>query len=436
MILRREKGVAGRRGARGRSLATGLGLVMLAAPLAEGAEPVKIVYAHTGENPGLQRMVELFNAEHPDIKVEFQPIGNYFDSLAVQLAAGTGPDVFYMHPHNIRQFARSGLLADLTPYVNRDSARLNLKEYFPLALEQSRVDGRYYSWPYGLVEAGRILYNANLFENAGMLPPQPTWTWLDYQAVARKLTLDQNGDGTPDQWGSSRLGFREIVQYNLAGGGQFYSDDFRSFLPVKQPALDAFAFAAGLIQSGATAVTVGSRQWQEGKLAMLLTHLPGALNSAWDVRQRFNAASTVQPMHPNGNRRILVHSNMFAVNVNSKHKDAAWEFIRWAVEPGGYARAGREAWGVAQLLPPRRDVALTPYFLEVDPARGPKNVNPALSIDIVSKWGVPELVPQQHARVLALFSEHWSRVERGELSPVAFYDTLIPLVDALLKENQ
>lgn len=401
------------------------------------AEPIKITYAHTGPNPGLERMVALFNAEHDDIKAEYQSVANFWEALTVQIAGGVGPDVFFMHPHYIRSFVEGGLVADLTPFVNKDSAGLRTRDYFPLALAQSTVNGRYYSWPYGLVETGRVLYNADMFDAAGLATPDEKWNWQQYAAIARRLTLDPNGDGQPDQWGSSRMGFREIVQYNLAGGGEFYSDDLKSFFSKKQPALEALNRARELIETQGTSLAVtGATQWNQGTLAMLLTHLPGALDFGWRVRERFTAASTMQPLHPNGNRRILVHSNMFAINPNSKHKEEAWKFVAWAAGPGGYARAGKEAWGVAQLMPPRRDVALSSYFTQIEPGRGPVLVNSALSVEIVSKYGVPEIVPKQHAEVQRIFNTDWAKVERGELSTVAFYETITPLAEAALRGDK
>lgn len=398
------------------------------------AEPIKITYAHTGSNPGLERMVELFNAEHKDIQAEYQAVANFWEALTVQIAGGVGPDLFFMHPHYLRSFVEGGLVADLTPFVNQDAASLRTKDYFPLALAQSTVNGRYYSWPFGLVEAGRALYNTELFNDAGLAMPDEKWNWPQYGAIARRLTLDRNGDGRPEQWGSSRIGFREILQDNLAGGGEFYSDDLKSFFSKKQPALEALDRALDLIQTQGTSLAVtGTTQWTQGTLALLLTHLPGALDYGWRVRERFTAASTMQPLHPNGNRRVLVHSNMFAINPNSKHKEEAWKFVAWAASPDGYARAGKEAWGVAQLMPPRRDVALSPYFTQIDPGRGPVLVNSGLSVEIVSKYGVPEIVPKQHAKVQKIFNTEWARVEKGEISTVAFYDTVIPLVEASLR---
>lgn len=398
------------------------------------AAPTTITYAHTGGNAGLERLVELFNAEHTDTKVEFQGVSDFWNAMVVQIAGGVGPDVMHMHPHYIRSFAESGLLVDLTPYVNRSGASLKLGEYFPLALEQSMVNGRYFSWPYGLVEQGRVNYNPDMFAAAGQTMPDGTWTWPGYQAIAQKLTVDRDGDGTPEQYGSTRLTFREIIQYNLAANGQFYSPDFRSFFSVREPALEAVNYAYGLLQAGVTSTTVGARQWREGSVAMLLSHFPEAINSSWQARERFSAVSIMQPMHANGNRRILVHSNGFAINPNSKHKDAAWEFITWSAEPQGFARAGREGWGVVQLMPPRRDVAMTPYFLQIDPLRAPAQINPGLSIDIAAKYGVPELVPKEHADVLKVFNDNWKLVERGELAPRAFYDTATSLIHSILRK--
>lgn len=126
---------------------------------------------------------------------------------------------------------------------------------------------------------------------------------------------------------------------------------------------------------------------------------------------------------------------MFGINPNAPNKEAAWEFIRWASGPEGYARASFEAWGIAQTVPPRRDIALSRYF-EVDPSLGPEGLRPELSIRIVAKWGVPEVMPAAHREVEELFANRWVAVEGGYIPPQAFYDMVVPSINAILRERK
>lgn len=409
---------------------------VLALGAAASAQPVTIVYGHTDENPAFVRLVELFNASHEDIKVELRAIGNFDDAIPVEVAAGVGPDVFFVHPNNIVSWARAGLLADLSPFVERDAQSLELGNYFPFALAISQVDGRYYSWPYGIVELGRLMYNKELFDRAGMLVPDETWDWEEFKKAASRLTLDRNGDGVNDQWGTNPMNHREVYHYILSMGGRLYSEDLTTYLPDRQPTLEAMRFAGSLVREGITNRQVGGGPWNNGEVAMYFHHFAGAVSALAQVRQSgaFEAGSTVQPMHPSGVRKILFSTNMFGINPNSKNKEAAWEFIRWAVGVEGWARAGYEAFGVAQLVPPRSDVAMSSYFTEVDPTRAPVSLNPALSIQILTEWGVPEVVPPGHGRVYSMFTNGLRAVENGETPPESFYESVVRQINSMLAE--
>jgi multiple sugar transport system substrate-binding protein len=61
-----------------------------------------------------------------------------------------------------------------------------------------KVDGAAYGAPLGFVPLS-VIYNKALFQKAG-ITSFPT-TWDEWVADAEKLTVDTNGDGTPEQYG-------------------------------------------------------------------------------------------------------------------------------------------------------------------------------------------------------------------------------------------
>lgn len=64
-------------------------------------------------------------------------------------------------------------------------------------------DGKLYGVPW-LGHTIQLVYNKTLFEEAGITEPPATWEEL-YE-VAKKLTVDKNGDGKPDQFGIGLAG--------------------------------------------------------------------------------------------------------------------------------------------------------------------------------------------------------------------------------------
>lgn len=395
------------------------------------AQVVTITYAHTDNNPALMRMVELFNMEHADVQVEFAAIGGFNEAVSVQIAAGTGPDVFFVHPQMVAQWSE-GILLDLTPFVERDPAGASLDQYFPITLELSSANGRLYSLPYGIVETGRVLYNQELLEAAAIAEPSIDWTWPEYKALAQRLTRDLDGDGEPDQFGTNRFDWRGIIHYVMAEGGRFFSEGFGEFLPDRQAAINAFEFAASLDLEGLTSISTLS-DFMNGNLAFMLTHLPGTIHYGSDASKVFRVASTIQPMHSNGSRGFFVTSNQLGINPNisEERQRAAWKFISWVNSPEGYARASREAFGACQLYPARRDAALSEYCTDSDIP----GLRPEISMDIIMNYSIPELTPPDWGRINSQFMSAWTEnVLTGEMAPTVFYDSVVASINAGLRQ--
>ncbi|MEM1552758.1 MAG: ABC transporter substrate-binding protein [Candidatus Bathyarchaeia archaeon] len=146
-------------------------------------------------------MVETFNKLYPNIEVRLLviPFAEYFTKLQAAFAAGTVPDVFAVD-------------CPLVPrYAEVENVLLELDEYFKYEMddfvEPSLIDatwkGHFYAVPY--CQGGQaIYYNKQMFAELGLQPPtdpENAWTWEYVIEIAKRLTKDLDGDGTPDIWG-------------------------------------------------------------------------------------------------------------------------------------------------------------------------------------------------------------------------------------------
>ena len=146
----------------------------------------------------LDQIVDDFNASQKQITIHttiktWAVIG---DTLLPALSAKKGPDIVALPAENLPVYATKGAFAKLDDFYASDStknASLN-----PRAVEMEKVNGSYYGVPTGFVPLS-VIYNKGLFEKAG-ITTFPT-TWDEWAADAKKLTIDQNGDGTPEQYG-------------------------------------------------------------------------------------------------------------------------------------------------------------------------------------------------------------------------------------------
>ena len=96
-------------------------------------------------------------------------------------------------------YQRRDVLLDLTPLVAADG--YDLGQLDANAVKQfTSPDGVVFGLPRDL-NTTALYYNKAMFDAASIPYPDETWDWDKLVEVAKKLTLDKDGDGTVDQWG-------------------------------------------------------------------------------------------------------------------------------------------------------------------------------------------------------------------------------------------
>ncbi len=173
---------------------------------AEG-EDVTITLVRTGTPEVLHNifepLIEQFEAEHPNIKVDMQDLGWADATQSIQTWASSDslPDVMYHLPGTIFNLATMDKIRDLTPYMDEE-----LKEdMFSSMLEAGQFDGKQYMI---ICSASSLLlwYNVALFEQAGLDPDAPPTTWSELLDACEALSkLD---------------GIRPLSIYSSPGGGE------------------------------------------------------------------------------------------------------------------------------------------------------------------------------------------------------------------------
>nr|WP_236838927.1 ABC transporter substrate-binding protein [Caldalkalibacillus salinus] len=128
----------------------------------------------------LQAMLDEFEAEHPDIKVEMETVGggaDYGAALRAKFSSEEAPDIFNNGGFNELQLWKEHL-ADLSdePWV---------EHVLPLAkAPMTDEDGKIYGMPLNLEGYG-FIYNKDLFAEAGI--EEPPTTLSELKAAAEKL---------------------------------------------------------------------------------------------------------------------------------------------------------------------------------------------------------------------------------------------------------
>ncbi|HHT28014.1 MAG TPA: extracellular solute-binding protein [Firmicutes bacterium] len=295
-----------------------------------------------------------FNANNPDIKLEFQLMAydQINTGLIVAAASGVGPDIAYFPANLIPGRIAQGLTTPLNRYLD---AWPDSKDFIPDLLKAvTDADGRVHALPFamwGIFD----LYNTDMFLASALTMPHD---WDSLLQTARKLTT-YNSDGSVRTYGYACSHTLTLAIYNLE-------------LAMQQ-------LGKGMISIGDTSVDLNNERattalnflqelWQTG--------MPDGNSGASDLSFSVNGRTAIQGyatynlldiapsnttsleprrvVGPNaGQDLIRFNAGMLYILSTSKHPDAAWRVLADFTSPdnsAGYLQAQ------VSYLPVRRSV--------------------------------------------------------------------------------
>ncbi len=103
---------------------------------------------------------------------------------------GSAPDVAYMFGSWSPNIAQIPQVVDMADEVSKEDWTWD--DFYPAEREAATVGDKVVGVP-ALVDNLAIVYNKQLFADAGVAPPSPDWTWDDFRAAAAKLTDPAKG---------------------------------------------------------------------------------------------------------------------------------------------------------------------------------------------------------------------------------------------------
>lgn len=164
-----------------------------------------------------------------DVKLEFLPHDEtWFAKLDSALIAGIPPDVVQGPVSEAGKYVPFGALSPIDDFLT-DADRADLVDS---VLKESNFNGKNYLWPWRLSFGGGIQINATLWEQNGagdLLPTGDTRRWSMDNALEafKRTTVDTDGDGTPDQYGTVLITdiHYHITQFMFGFGARLFNED-------------------------------------------------------------------------------------------------------------------------------------------------------------------------------------------------------------------
>jgi multiple sugar transport system substrate-binding protein len=340
-------------------------------------------------------------------------------------AAGTLPDIIYVHGSRAFPWAHEGITVSIQDYIDND-AEFNVQGIWEEALKLYRYEGKQHDIPY---DHGPLIlaYNKDIFDAAGEPYPDDSWTLDTLREVALKLTDVDN-----QQWGWSgdlpALG-PESSGATLAPFGEQSMNEEQTALTFDTPgAIAAMQFWADLIHVDKSAPTPAESQafeqgaWISGRVALDVI-------ASWDTPTMasfaaFNWDVAAWPAGPSG-RGTGSFGSGFGITSNSQNPDAGWTYLSEYLSKEGM----ETMWGVTGRGSPARKDA---YQSWMDSSVAPENAEYFLSaLEEYAKTG-PPFATLAAAELLDIIGREVTLIRSGEKTVEEAVATMIEEGNAAL----
>ncbi|RED46105.1 extracellular solute-binding protein [Aestuariispira insulae] len=281
----------------------------------------------------IEQMTEAFEAANPgtDVKLEFVPYEALHDKIVLSHNAADGYDVVLFDVIWPAEFARYGLLENVSDKIDSTTKGKILEG----AWSTVEYDGQYYGMPW-IVDTKYLFYNEAMLKKAGIDSPPATWGELVQQAK----TLKEKGVVEYPlvwSWSQSEAVICDYTTLLSAMGGEFL-DDKKNPVFHSGGGLKALEYMVDSIKAGLT--NPNSREYSEEDVRRTFSSGQAAFALNWTYM--YSLANNPEESSVAGQVRIApalgeadiskasaVNGSMgLGIPVNSKHKDLAWKYIQ------------------------------------------------------------------------------------------------------------
>jgi multiple sugar transport system substrate-binding protein len=278
-----------------------------------------------------QELVDRFNRNHPDIQVEsiFQPEPQLLKILTA-FAGNALPDILLSYPEYTGQFSEIGAIRPLDDWLDKFPIKSDIRPNLLLGMQ---LNDHFWSVPIHTSNIG-IFYRPKLFQAAGITEPPKNWEEL--RQVARKLTIDRNGDHRPEQYGIllplGKGGWTVFSWFPFLFGaeGEVVSNNRPNL--THPGAIAALQFWQDLIQDGSAKLSAPEQGYEEGDF--LAGRVAMQITGPWTLIMKSQVDYQVLPI-PAGVRPATVTGtgSLFVTKSTPAREQAALKFLEYILSP-------------------------------------------------------------------------------------------------------
>jgi len=332
-------------------------------------EIVSIVFWHSfvaSSLPALNNLIEDFHAEYPNIRIKAQyvPTGDaLIQKLITAIQSGTTPDISWVHSDFLDKLVTADAIYPMDHFI-KDPDGLSaeiMEDIYSHLLCSGSYKGTLYTLPMEATTLA-LLYNKDLFREAGLDPDMPPRTWDELVDFSVRLTVDKDGDGYFDQYGfyvpvfpaSGALSIWMVLQWSpfvWQAGGTLVNEEQTKVLFNSESGIQALTLWKTLYQRLQL-----NRFSLAHDLGFASQSLAMVMDGPWNLpryrrMKQMDWGVAPLPAGPVCQATYLAGEHL-AVFKQSAHPREAWTFIKWILRPDIQARFSMES----GYLPVRRSV--------------------------------------------------------------------------------
>jgi multiple sugar transport system substrate-binding protein len=290
-------------------------------PLTPNKKPITLLFGTSGTpETNADKAAAAAFTKKTGIPVNVETSANLSQQLAQDFAGNKAPNLFYLDPTSLQQYAPKGVL---DPYA---SSLPNVGDFYPSLKSAFTVKGQLYCAPKDSSTLSLYINNAD-WKAAGLTSADYPTTWTKLQSDAKKLTMAGRVGLVTDP-SESRL---DVFLYQ-AGGGVLNSAG--KVILNSQQNVQALSFVQSMLKQGIMDFPSKLNESDEipalgqNKTAMIIS-------GPWmegEMAQDFKSVNyTVLPLPagPTGTKGTLVFTNCWGVAKNNDNLGGTIEFVKF-----------------------------------------------------------------------------------------------------------
>lgn len=372
------------------------------------------------------RTIEDGKYSYVTIEFDAKPWAELFTSISKAVATGSDVDIIQVDGPDVKGFAYNGVLADLSSEFTEEE----MAQWAAASVDEGSYNGGFYAPPE--CESSQMMwYNVDMVEAAGIdMSDSSGWTYgVDGTGLPnwQKLTTDENGDGTPEVYGYSTVGFYDYFYHiparsNGVPGSPTYegvSEDGLTFTGYfdTEEAVEAYQFLQDMVYDyNVMSSEYISNQMLSG-LAATVVYQDMIMGTQQDQFPDVNMDAIEPPYFTTPLSQT--GSWHYAVAANSDNYEEAVAFVKFASSDAG----AKYIWKYKNQMP--ANLAL---FNSIDEFTDPENPR-SMMVEFFQEYGVPRIQTVAYTEYNTLFGQFFTSLMAGEENVQALTTEYAELMD-------